>query len=94
MKKAECQYLTNLAYLGCIICEGPAEMHHPRGDQAIAPRADHMEAIPLCPAHHRTGGHGVALHAGQEAFEAKYGTEAELLEKTKTALATLERMKV
>jgi hypothetical protein len=32
--------------------------------------------------HHTNGGYGVALHAGQKAFEAKYGTESELLEHT------------
>lgn len=26
-----------------------------------------------------TGGHGIAFHAGKQAFESKYGTERELL---------------
>ena len=37
--------------------------------------------IPLCPEHHRTGGKGVAIHAGQKTWEAIFGTEEELIEK-------------
>ena len=45
----------------------------------IGMRNNFMNAIPLCPLHHLHGGHGVALHAGQETFESKFGTEEELL---------------
>ena len=45
----------------------------------MAQRASHFDVLPLCHVHHRTGGHGVAFHAGQEAWEAKFGTERELL---------------
>jgi hypothetical protein len=38
--------------------------------------------IPLCHAHHRTGGHGVAVHAGRRTWEDKFGTEDELLTQT------------
>jgi hypothetical protein len=45
-------------------------------------RNNFMNAIPLCPNHHQHGGHGIALHAGQETFESKFGTEEELLADT------------
>jgi hypothetical protein len=32
--------------------------------------------------HHQNGGYGIALHAGQKTFEAKYGTESQLLQQT------------
>jgi len=57
----------------------PAEIHHIRTGQGLK-RASHFETIPLCHTHHRTGGYGVAFHAGKEAFEANYGTEFELLQ--------------
>ena len=49
-------------------------------------RASNHEVIALCPNHHRHGGHGVAVHAGRKAFEARYGTEKELLEQTRREL--------
>jgi hypothetical protein len=45
-------------------------------------RASNYDAIPLCHKHHRTGGYGVAFHAGKQAFEDQFGTEGELLEET------------
>ena len=84
--KAEKEYMSSVAELGCIICGAPAELHHPRTGQGMGQRASNFDVIPLCPKHHRTGNYGTALHAGQKAFEAKFGTEAELLEKTKHKL--------
>ena len=88
MKKAERLYLGDVASMGCVVCrntgwgESPAEIHHIRNGQGMSQRANNYETIPLCPAHHRTGGYGIALHAGQEAWEAAWGTERELLEQT------------
>lgn len=45
----------------------------------VSVRADNFHVIPLCHAHHRTGGYGVAIHAGRKSWEEKFGTEAELL---------------
>ncbi len=89
--KAEKEYMGRIASMGCVICrnlglgESPAEVHH-IGNGTMGKRASNYETIPLCPAHHRTGGHGVAVHAGRKAFEAKYGTESELLEQTRREL--------
>lgn len=85
MTKADRAYLSRVAALGCIACrklghlDSPAEIHHPRSGQGMSQRAPHSKAIPLCHIHHRTGGYGVAIHAGQKAWEAKFGTEDELL---------------
>ncbi len=86
MNKADRDWLAKVAELGCIACrqmgiETPmCEIHHVRAGQGMGQRSKHIGGtIGLCPSHHRTGGHGIALHAGQEAFEKVYGTELTLL---------------
>ncbi|MHB0806028.1 Ref family recombination enhancement nuclease [Stutzerimonas nitrititolerans] len=92
MTKAESTHLSRVAALGCIVCrnlgygESPAACHHIRAGQGMSQRASHFEVIPLCGAHHQTGGHGVAIHAGQKTWEAKYGTELELLAQVRRLL--------
>jgi hypothetical protein len=68
-----------VAEIGCIICGGIAEIHH--CGTAMGRRKNHDLVIPLCHSHHRSGGYGVAIHAGKKAWEEIYGTEQELLEK-------------
>ena len=86
MTKAEQRHLSAVAELGCIACrrigisDSPAEAHHIRSGVGMGQRSSHFEVIGLCPLHHRTGGYGVAIHAGQKTWEAKFGTELELLE--------------
>lgn len=88
MTKVEKQRFQRLVDLGCIIClrggwgHSQPEIHHIRKGQGVGQRASHDKTIPLCPAHHRTGGYGVAIHAGQKAFENKFGDEHFLLEYT------------
>ena len=77
--KAEKDHLSRIADMGCVICGGFAEIHHIRHGQGMGQRSSDFDAIGLCHAHHRTGGYGVALHMGQEAFERNFGTEVELL---------------
>ena len=83
----EKRHLNKVASMGCIVCvnlehgETPAEIHH-IGNGTMGKRANNYEAIALCPIHHRTGGVGVAVHAGRESFEANFGTEQELLLQT------------
>ena len=92
MTKSEKRHLQRVADLGCIVCrkvyfcKTPAEIHHIRAGQGMAQRAGHFETIPLCPPHHRTGGYGVAIHAGRESWEEAYGTESELLEQVRELL--------
>lgn len=83
--KAEQQWQNRVAALGCIICRRPAEIHH-IGNGTMSKKASEFEVIPLCEEHHRTGGHGVAVHAGRKTWEAMYGTERELLQKVQAQL--------
>lgn len=82
------RYLDAIASLGCVVCrnlghgEAPAAIHHIRAGQGASQRASDYLVIPLCPTHHQHGGYGVAIHAGQEAWEALYGSEMELLAQT------------
>lgn len=84
---AKSSYIARVVAAGCIVCrnlgygETPAEEHH-IGNGTMGKRADNYSVIALCPNHHRNGGHGVAVHAGRKAFEARYGAERELLEQT------------
>jgi len=87
MKAIERQYLGKVAAIGCIICRMPAEIHHVRSGMGMGQRNTNFNVIPLCHKHHRTGGHGVALHAGKKTFEEKFGTELELLERVKGLIA-------
>lgn len=87
MKAIERQHLGKVAAIGCIICRMPAEIHHVRSGMGMGQRNTNFNVIPLCHKHHRTGGHGVALHAGKKTFEEKFGTELELLERVKGLIA-------
>ncbi len=93
--KAEKAHMGRVAALGCIACRvkgfygTPAEIHHLRSGQG-AKRASHYETLPLCHIHHRTGGHGVALHAGQETWQGIFGTEHQLLEQVEGLLRKQE----
>lgn len=81
--KEESEHMARVAALGCIICGAPAEVHHLTG-AGMGLRS--KDVIPLCPAHHRLGGHGVAVHAGTKTFEENFGTQQELLEETRRRL--------
>jgi hypothetical protein len=87
--KSERDYMGRVAALGCIACsdlgysDSPACVHH-MGNQGI--RASHFDTIPLCPTHHQWGGLGVAIHAGRKTWEAKFGTERELVDRVQKRL--------
>jgi len=76
------KYKDAVAALGCIICGGPACLHHPRFVCGMSQRASDWLVIPLCMYHHQWGTYGHAIHNGQQEFEKNYGTEQELLAKT------------
>jgi hypothetical protein len=88
MKIAEKLYMGKVQAIGCILdfCRMPAELHHPRKNAGMGQRSSHYDVIPLCPKHHRSGGFGVAIHAGQKTFEERYGSESYLLERTKALI--------
>ena len=92
MTKAEKAHLSAVQELGCIACrvigyvDTPAEIHHVRHGQGASQRADHFHVLPLCPIHHRNGNHGVAFHAGKQTWQARFGTELDLLARVKSLL--------
>lgn len=92
MTRDEKDHLERLAELGCIVCLeryscwSPAEIHHLRSGQGLGQRASNYHAIGLCPAHHRLGGYGVAIHSGQKEWEKRFGTELELLAAVRSRL--------
>ncbi len=77
-------HIKKVVALGCIVCRNmgveqlPCEVHHINSG-GMGLRSSNFEIIGLCSIHHRLGGHGVAIHAGKETFEAQFGTEIELL---------------
>lgn len=87
MNKAEREHIAKVVALGCCVCRSlghsatEAEAHHIKAG-THGTRATHYQVIPLCPNHHRNGGHGVAIHAGRKTWEQKYGLEAWFLERT------------
>lgn len=87
MRAADRAHLAKLVEFGCVACfvqsvyTPNVEIHHLRSGVGMGQRSDHKRAIPLCPPHHRTGGYGVAFHAGKKAFEEQFGSEEELLSK-------------
>lgn len=83
----EKNWIEKVISIGCIICRMPCEIHHLRHGMGIGQRNNHLNSIGLCPSHHRIGGYGIAFHAGKKAFEKKFGTETELLEKTKKIIS-------
>ena len=90
--KAERRHMNAVQALGCIACRKlghwgtPAEIHHITTGKGMGQRATNLEVIPLCPHHHRQGGHGEAIHGGQKTWEARFGTELELLEEVNQQL--------
>ena len=90
-KAKESRHMQRVADIGCIVClnefgeASPAEVHH-IGSGTMGKRASNYETIPLCPAHHRLGGYGVAVHAGRKEWEKRYGTEKELMEQVRGIL--------
>ena len=81
---AEKQHIKNVVAMGCIVCRNlghhsEAEVHHVSSG-GMGLRSSNFDIIPLCHQHHRTGGHGVAIHEGKKTFELNYGKELTLLD--------------
>jgi len=81
--KAEKEWMDEISQIGCIVCirafgcVSPASPHHVEGRTK---EGAHFKTIPLCGAHHQTGGEGTAFHAtGKKTWQAKYGTQEQLL---------------
>ena len=41
-------------------------------------KGSHAHVLPLCSAHHQTGGEGVAIHPFKKQWEEKYGSQESL----------------
>lgn len=88
---AEKLHMARVAALGCVACrnEGlgvsPAIVHHIRTGQGRK-RASDWDTFPLCPRHHLGYGIGLSLHDGIKTWQAKFGTELELLAQTRREL--------
>jgi hypothetical protein len=90
--KDEKRWLDCITQLGCCVCLfhhfvfTPAEPHHMLyGDR----RRGHLYTIPLCPPHHRSGKNdeqATSRDQSRRRFEARYGTEEQLLLKTRDAV--------
>ena len=91
MKNEERKYLNRVAELGCLVCSRmgypgtPAEIHHKRAGTGAGRRSSHLDAMPLCPEHHRgkTGLHGL----GTKGFPKHWGyDEDDLLREVRERL--------
>jgi len=83
--KADKEWYDKIVQLGCIVCGAPAIVHHLTG-AGMGLRSNNLDSIPLCPSHHNMGDFGECVHNGTKTFEENYGTQEELLEKTRRLL--------
>jgi len=64
------RHMERVAAMGCIICGGPAEVHHVRtGNQG----RDDARVVPLCPFHHRDSRMGFHGLGSERAFYNEWG---------------------
>ncbi len=82
---AEKRYMDRVSAAGCVICDAPAEKHHPRFAAGIGQRASNWLVIGLCPDHHQGP---LSIHRSKKQFEALFGSEESLLAKTIERLNT------
>ena len=88
--KAEREHMSKVASLGCLVCQMPTQLHHIRPiGLGIGMRSSHYQTIPLCREHHQGQ---FSIHNCKEQFEARYGTEHEMLQKTLKEIENLERI--
>lgn len=90
--KAQKAHMSRVASLGCLICRGPATIHH--CGTGAGGRRDHNKVIPLCWEHHlgREGVDGKAM--SKRAWQEKYGSEESLLAQVEFELKKQERLRV
>jgi hypothetical protein len=64
------RHMARVAAMGCIICGGPAEVHHVRtGNMG----RDDARVAPLCPFHHRDSRMGFHGLGSERAFYTEWG---------------------
>lgn len=71
---AEQRHFNRVGEMGCLVCGGPAEIHHVTSDGFGWIGRSHRRVVPLCPYHHRIGSDAVQelSHAG---FRDRYGID-------------------
>jgi hypothetical protein len=91
--KTELDYHNKVREIGCIVCKiflrvhSECDVHHIVSGSR---RKGHLEAIGLCPTHHRSGLNNnqvVSRHPWKREFENRYGTEEGLLIITRGLIA-------
>ena len=90
--KAEREHMSRVASLGCWVCSQPANVHHirPKG-LGMGVRSSHYDTIPLCREHHQGK---FSIHNCKKEFEAKFGTEHEILQKVKERIQCQENQDI
>lgn len=82
------EYYAKVAAVGCVVkvngrrCARPAIVHHKTG-AGMGRKSDYMDTMALCPYHHNQAPFGECVHSGTKSFEEKYGTQDELIERTR-----------
>lgn len=96
--KEEKEWMASIVRLGCVVCrlrglgESPADCHHLLSGGR---RMGHLFTIPLCAIHHRRGSKGhISRDQCLRRFEAEYGTEQQLLERTRELVREQRAMAV
>jgi len=88
--KGEREHMSKVASLGCLVCQRPANVHHIRPiGLGIGMRSSHYQTIPLCHDHHQGQ---FSIHNCKEQFEARYGTEHEMLQRTLNEIKNLNEV--
>jgi len=91
VNKADKERYQKIVDAGCIICllekgiYSPPEIHHPYGRK----KGGNQKTYGLCFCHHREGSNCdeyVSRHPWKAEFEARYGSEEELLKSTNVIL--------
>ena len=73
--KAAKAYHDKVARVGCVICDSPTNLHHPRTSIG---KGDYL-VIALCREHHQGD---FSIHNSKRAFTNIYGSEGDLLNET------------
>ena len=84
--------LAAISAMPCIVCKNigmnqvfKTDCHHLTGC-GMGLKASDLLTIPLCQFHHTRGGKGEAVHSGVKSFEARFGSQNELLEQVNKIL--------
>jgi hypothetical protein len=90
--KEEARWMDQIVEYGCIACRIDGHAHRPTVPHHILRgqrRLGHLFTLPLCDPGHHQGGEPdglLSFHPWKAQFEARYGTQFELLAQVKVAL--------